>query len=114
MADVVVIGGGPSGSVVAALLATWGHAVVLVTQAVDPARGLVNSLPPSTRKILTTVGILDIVERIGFPTTGNTVWWGDAERVEVFAGDGRTPGYQVFRPQLDSLLLDRASAAGVR
>lgn len=112
MPDAVVIGGGPAGAVASALLASWGHDVVLITQRVDATRGLVNSLPPSTRKILRQTGILDIVERIGFSTTGNRVWWGDDERVESFGDDGH--GYQVFRPALDPLLVERASALGVR
>lgn len=109
-----MIGGGPSGAVVARLLATWGYDVVLFARPIDSERSLVNSLPPSTQKILEQVGILDIVERVGYRTTGNTVWWGaQAERVEPFAG-ARPWGFQVDRARLDPELLTAAAAAGVR
>lgn len=112
-AEAVIIGGGPAGCVAARLLASWGHAVVLVTRAPDPARGLAESIPPSARRLLSEVGVLEDVERAGFyRTTGNTVWWGSQEkRVETFAD---APGYQVFRPDLDAVFLASARAAGVR
>ncbi|MEQ1910797.1 MAG: FAD-dependent monooxygenase [Vicinamibacterales bacterium] len=110
----IVIGGGPSGTVAARLLASWGHSVLLVTRPFDPSRSLANSLPPSTRKLLEQVGIADLVEQVGFRTTGNTVWWGGEERVEPFAGDGPTTGYQIDRARLDPQLLDAAAQSGVR
>ncbi len=111
--EVLVVGGGPAGAVVATLLASWGHRVRLVTRVPDTGRSLANSLPPSTRKLLTQVGILDLVEQVGYPTTGNTVWWGDREgQVEPFAADGSAIGFQVPRAALDPLLVARAAAAG--
>lgn len=114
-AEVAVVGGGPAGAVAARLLASWGHDVRLLTRVPETARALANSLPPSTRKLLAQVGILDIVERVGYATTGNTVWWGEREgHVEPFAADGSAFGYQVARATLDPLLLDRAVDAGAR
>lgn len=112
-ADVAVIGGGPSGAVAAALLASWGRRVCLLTRPVEAGRSLANSLPPSTRKLLEQTDILDLVDSVGYRTTGNTVWWGDrAGRIEPFDPDGTSWGYQVERAQLDPLLLDRAAARG--
>lgn len=111
----VIIGGGPSGSAVGRLLASWGHHVLLLDNS-DPAtrraRGLAESLPPSTRKVLAQTGLLDVVDGARFyQSTGNTVSWGLRERrVESFGG---ALGYQVWRPDFDRLVLDSAAAAGV-
>ena len=108
--DVVVIGGGPAGSAVGRTLASWGHSVVILTAASDRSRGLAESLPPSTQKLLDRIGALGAVERAGFyRATGNTAWWASREpRVERFDA----PGYQVFRPEFDRVLLDVSSEAG--
>jgi 2-polyprenyl-6-methoxyphenol hydroxylase-like FAD-dependent oxidoreductase len=112
--DAVVIGAGPAGAVVGRLLASWAHSVRILGKAPDRSRGLAESLPPSTRKLLAEVGVLDAVDRAGFyRTTGNTVWWASAEpRVEPFDPSGHLTGYQVFRPDLDRVLLDSAKDAG--
>src|SRR5947207_2881224 len=109
--DAVVIGGGPAGSAIARLLALWGHSVVVLTTAADAARGAAESLPPSTRKLLATIGVLESVDCAGFyRTTGNTVWWGMREgHVEQFDASGEAFGYQVYRPELDRILLAGAA-----
>ena len=120
--DAVVIGGGPAGASVGRLLATWGHTVVILDSATPRARGLAESIPPSTGKLLSEIGVLDDVERANFVRgRGNTVWWASREaRIETF---GEQPpslpatsvpalGYQVFRPDFDRVLLDSAAAAG--
>jgi len=112
--DAVVIGGGPAGSAIARLLALWGHSVLVLTRAPDPARGAAESIPPSTRKLLATIGALESIEAAGFlRTTGNTVWWGARDgHIEPFGASGDAPGFQVYRPELDRLLLARAADAG--
>jgi len=112
--DAVVIGGGPAGSAVARLLGLWGHSVLVLTRAGDRARGAAESLPPSTRKLLAKIDVLESVDRSGFyRTTGNTVWWGRRDgHVEQFGASGEWSGYQVFRPEFDRLLLAAAVDAG--
>jgi flavin-dependent dehydrogenase len=112
--DAIVVGAGPAGSAVARLLASWGHPVCVVNKPVDRSRGLGESLPPSTRKLLQAIDVLGDVDRAGFyRTTGNTVWWASRERrVETFDSSGQLRGYQVFRPDFDRVLLDSAAAAG--
>jgi flavin-dependent dehydrogenase len=109
--DAVIIGGGPAGAAAGRLLASWGHTVCILHRAADRSRGLAESVPPSTRKLLTTIGALDAIERAGFyATTGNTSWWGSSEtRRELFESE---PGLQVFRPDFDEVLLEQAAAAG--
>jgi flavin-dependent dehydrogenase len=112
MYDVAIIGGGPAGAAAARLLALWGHSVAVLHKPPDRSRGLAESIPPSTRKLLATIDVLDSVERAGFyETTGNTVWWGTpSARIEPF--DAGQTGLQVFRPDFDVLLLDLAQRAG--
>ena len=107
-ADVAVIGGGPAGATVARLLALWGHSVVLTTRP-SAIAGLAESIPPSCDKLFRQLGI----DMDGFlTTTGNTVWWGNEERVVSFA-DG-AHGWQVERARFDAMLLQQAVDAGVR
>lgn len=108
--DVVVIGGGPAGCAAARLLASWGHRVRLITRPPDRSRGLAESLPPSAHKLLEEIGILGALEREGFyRSTGNTVYWASREpRIETFDG----LGFQVFRPDLDQVMLDAVRHAG--
>ncbi len=110
--DVAIVGGGPAGAAAGRLLALWGYDVVVMTRPEDPERSLAVSLPPSVRKLLREIGVLDAVDIAGFVrSTGNTVWWGGgAPRSECFAG-GET-GYQVRHAEFDGLLLAAAETAG--
>jgi len=111
--DVAVIGGGPAGATAARLLAQWGHRVVLLTRAAaSPA--LVESLPPSSVRVLDRLGVRESVEGVAFPrATGNTVCWANATapHVEVFARGAY--GLQVRRELFDRLLRREAERAGV-
>ncbi|MCC7126024.1 MAG: tryptophan 7-halogenase [Acidobacteria bacterium] len=112
--EVLVIGGGPSGTTTARLLAMWGHRVTLVTRPSSPsAPVLAESLTPSCGKIFDLLGIRAQVDAAAFVHgRGNTVWWGDeAMRVEPFA-DG-AHGWQVMVPALEALMIDAACEAGV-
>lgn len=112
MWDVAVVGGGPAGAAAARLLASWGHSVLVLTREVDRRRGLAESLPPSSRKLLAAIGALAAVEQAGFGRgIGNAVWWGDREaQLEPYGGGAR--GFQLFRPELDALLQQLAVDAG--
>ena len=111
--DVVIIGGGPAGCCAARLLASWDRDVLVLTR---PGRtaALAESLPPSCARLFDRIGIRAEVDAAGFVrTTGNTVWWGEADsRTEFFADGAR--GWQVERDRFDALLLDSAEAAGAR
>ena len=87
VADVVVIGGGPSGSAAARRLATLGHSVTILSRRA-PTPALAESLPPSADKLLDRLGLADVVDRGPFiRATGNTVYWaGSPRRVEAWAG----------------------------
>ncbi len=108
--DVLVIGGGPSGAAAARLLAGWGHSVLLVTRE-SPQVALAESIPPSAKKLLQTIGAAEAIDSAGFVrSTGNSVYWGGEEHIAAFpAGEY---GYQVERAAFDALLLRLAEAAG--
>ena len=91
-----------------------GTACSLVARATDRSRSLAESIPPSARKLLAAVGVLDAVEAAGFPQNrGNTVYWGSPDgRMEGFGNASASAGFQVFRPDFDEILLARAAAAG--
>ncbi len=75
--DVAVIGGGPAGSTIGRLLAEWGHSVLILCKPPGQRPSLAESLPPSSRKLFSFLGILNAVDGAGFyRTSGNTVWWG--------------------------------------
>jgi flavin-dependent dehydrogenase len=122
-ASIVIIGAGPAGAVAGRLLAAWGHRPVildrgdqLANQPRDRARrpkGLAESIPPSARKLFEQAGVLGAVDAAGFyASTGNTVWWGSEDcRIEAFGGP-HPRGLQVYRPDLDRVLLECAARAG--
>jgi flavin-dependent dehydrogenase len=113
--DVIILGGGPAGSAAGRLLSAWGHSVVILDMPAPPSRGLAESLPPSTQKLLAQIGVLDAVERAGFfRATGNTVWWGSGDRrIENFGAAREALGYQIHRPDFDRVLRESARDAGV-
>jgi flavin-dependent dehydrogenase len=112
--DAIIIGGGPAGSVVARLLASWGHRVLVLARTTDRSRSLAESIPPSARKLLAAIGVLDAVESAGFPRNrGNTVYWASStRRMEGFGDAGTNAGFRVYRPDFDDVLLTCAAEAG--
>ncbi len=112
MPPILILGLGPAGAAAARLLAAWGHEVVAIDRPGGDARRLAESVPPSAKKILRSIGVLDAVDATGFmPWRGNTVWWAGREpRIERFTDDDA--GYQVARQELDRVLRGQAIAAG--
>ncbi len=112
VSDVAIVGGGPAGPPAAGLLASWGHAVTVVSRSGSASSRLAESLPPSTRKVLDRIGATSVVDEADFVRSrGHTVWWGGSGlRVEKFPEGDR--GYQVLRTDLDRVLLDLAEARG--
>ncbi len=117
-ASVVIVGGGPAGAVAGQLLAEWGHSIDH-PRAARPAGGATpagwrSPFPRARENSSGRSASLTSVEAARFyRSSGNTVWWGgDDCRVESFDG-GRRTGWQVFRPEFDRWLLQRAVRRGV-
>ena len=68
--DVLVIGGGPGGSTVAALLAQQGRRVVLMEKELHPRFHIGESLLPANMPLLDELGVREEVNAIGMPKWG--------------------------------------------
>ncbi len=117
--DVLVVGGGPAGSTVAALLAERGRDVVLVEKAHHPRFHIGESLLPANVALFDKLGLRDQVEAIGMPKWGVEFVSPDHEHRQFVefadAWDKSMPyAWQVRRSELDELLFRNAAAQGAR
>ena len=117
--DVAVIGGGPAGSTVAALLAEHGWQVTLFEKERHPRFHIGESLLPLNLPILERLGVLEQVRAIGMvkygaefnsdehPAGRTTFYFRDAlDKNHPYA-------FQVRRSEFDHLLLRNSAAKGV-
>lgn len=114
--DVLVIGGGPAGASVAALLAKQGFEVVLLEKALHPRPQVGESLIPHVWKYAELTGAAPLMEQEGFiaKAGGITVWNGKIHRI-AFAEFGFTrPALHVERDIFDELLLNHAARQGAQ
>lgn len=119
--DVVVVGGGPSGSTVAAVTALRGRQTLVLESETFPRYQIGESLLPSTvHGVCGLIGAADAVANAGFVLKrGGTFKWGTNPDpwTFTFAVSPRMAGptsftYQVERMKFDKILLDNASRVG--
>jgi flavin-dependent dehydrogenase len=112
--DVIVLGAGPAGSVLAQQLCGKGYRVALVEREKFPRYAIGETLPASVNLLLRRAGVLDSVSVVeGSPTTGNLSAWGSAHvRFQSHSDHGMVPGFQVSRSAFDNQLLTAARRAG--
>lgn len=113
--DVVVIGGGPSGSLTATYLAQKGYKVVLFEQQKHPRYQVGESLLPDFWKYCDAAGVSEQIKAEGFvEKAGGTVDWnGNINRIS-FKDFGYTrPALHVERDRFDFILLENARRQGV-
>lgn len=114
--DVVIIGGGPSGTIAACLLLQQGHRVKILEKTHFPRFVIGESLLPQSLQVLEKAGCLDAVEATGFQVkTGATFKQGSQLADIVFdekfsVGPGYA--YHVERSQFDLLLVNEAKKQG--
>lgn len=110
--DVLIIGGGPGGSVAAAALAREGLRVRLVERAQFPRYHIGESLTPSCRTVLDAIGIATALDPHGFVLKyGGAIRWDDDAWFFDWGQMG-VNSWQVDRAEFDQLLLDHARASG--
>ena len=118
--DVLVVGGGPAGSTIAALLAEKGWQVTLLEKEHHPRFHIGESLLPHNLPILKRLGVLEQVEAIGIRKPGadfnsNMEVSGHHQFHFSFALDKGQPfAYEVRRSEFDHLLLRNSAAKGAR
>ncbi len=117
--DVVVLGGGPAGSTMAALLARQNRHVVLLERDHHPRFHIGESLLPANVPLLEDLGLRAELDRIGMPKWG--IEFVSAEHrhsalVEFAeAWDKRQPmAWQVRRSEFDALLFKHAQDGGAQ
>jgi flavin-dependent dehydrogenase len=115
--DVAVIGGGPSGSTAAALLARRGYRVIALEKARHPRFHIGESLLPMNLPIFERLGVLDKVRALGVFKPGAD-FEADNERgynTYAFArAIGASPphAFQVWRQDFDQMLYEHARECG--
>ena len=117
--DVLVIGGGPAGSTIAALLAERGRDVVMLEKDRHPRFHIGESLLPHNLPLFDRLGVAGEIESIGMPKYGVEFVSPWHERPTLFDfADGWDKGfssaYQVRRSEFDRILFANAARKGAR
>ena len=116
---VAVIGGGPSGSTLAALLARRGVNVTIFDDGKRPELVVGESLIPAIVPVLRDLGIEERIAEIGVRKPGVSFVFGEAETINfTFAAVTKcglpTYAYNVPRPAFDRVLETRATELGAQ
>jgi hypothetical protein len=117
--QVVVIGAGPSGSIVSALLRRRGHDVLVLERQKFPRFSIGESLLVHCLDFVAEAGMIEAVDSAGFQAKNGAAFaWGDKYSDYDFGqrftyGEGRPTTYQVQRATFDKVLADEAERQGV-
>ncbi|MGZ5217446.1 MAG: tryptophan 7-halogenase [Caldimonas sp.] len=115
--EVLVVGGGPAGATIAALLAERGRDVILLEKTHHPRFHIGESLLPANASLFDRLGVRDEVERFGMTKFGVEFVSPDHDHEMMIefaeAWDKSMPyAWQVRRSELDELLFRNAAKKG--
>jgi len=117
--EVIVIGGGPAGSTVGALLAEYGHRVLLLEREPFPRYHIGESLIPYTWFTLNRLGVVPWLQQSANPKKYSVQFVSVTGKVSQPFYFFQTikhecsQTWQVWRREFDQMLLDNARAKGV-
>ena len=117
--DLIVIGGGPAGSTVAALVAKSGYRVLLFERASKPTFKIGESLMPATYWTFQRLGVLERLGASHFPRKHSVQFYSHSGKASApFYFSENDPHessvtWQVLRSEFDQMLLDNAADIGV-
>jgi flavin-dependent dehydrogenase len=112
--DVIIIGGGPAGSISSALLSEAGYHVVLLEKQKHPRYMVGESLLPHFWKYTDLIGVSEIIKNEGFISkNGGLVCWDNTLKNVSFKDFGYgQKGLHVERNIFDKILFDRSEELG--
>ncbi|MFI0409353.1 NAD(P)/FAD-dependent oxidoreductase [Actinomadura sp. 3N508] len=114
--DAIVIGGGPSGTTTAGLLAKAGHDVLILEREQFPRYHIGESLIPGLNSVIDELGVRDTIEAAGYiRKAGISLLWGAKRELWSIAFGESGPydyTWQVKRAEFDHVLLEHARKLG--
>ncbi|MEV6312569.1 tryptophan 7-halogenase [Streptomyces sp. NPDC051840] len=114
--DVVVVGGGPAGSTIGALLAKSGHQVLILERERFPRYHIGESLVTGMTPLLNELGLVEELDRRFQHKTGISLRWGSDPQPWrsdfSSASSVYSHAWHVTRSEFDKLMLDNARSFG--
>ncbi|HMP82122.1 MAG TPA: tryptophan 7-halogenase, partial [Verrucomicrobiota bacterium] len=117
--DAIVIGGGPSGSAASAILAEYGHRVLVLEREKFPRYHIGESMIPFTYQPMERLGLIPMMKSSGFVKKYSVVFISPNGRASQpfyffnrYDKDTVAQTWQVLRSEFDEILLNNARAKG--
>ena len=116
--NIAIIGGGPSGSTIAALLSKRGYRVGIIHDNKNTELFVGESLIPAIMPVIHELGIEEDIKKFSIYKPGASVWLNNktVASIKFKQGEGKLPdyAYQTIRKDFDNLLLKTAIKNGTK
>ncbi len=117
--DAIVIGGGPAGASSAAILAEYGHRVLVLEREKFPRYHIGESMIPFTYQPMERLGLIPVMKTSGFVKKYSVVFISPSGRASQpfyffnrYDRESVAQTWQVLRSEFDEILLNNARAKG--